>query len=117
MKVLVSVKVYNKEAKLAGEGDIFYYANISSLYVPCFYNILNYHGYNNVYTTEEKLCLLHWYLRHTNIIVGAEGQIQYMYHYNQILYLIQNSLLISACILPLACLQKWRQEKKKNTHC
>lgn len=29
MKVLVSVKVYNKEAKLAEEvGDIFYYANI-----------------------------------------------------------------------------------------
>lgn len=52
MKVLVSVKVYNKEAKFAEVGDIFYYANILSS------DVFNCHGYNNVYTTEERFCLL-----------------------------------------------------------
>lgn len=52
MKVLVSVKVYNKEAKFAEVGDIFYYANILSS------DVFNCHGYNNVYTTEERFCLI-----------------------------------------------------------
>lgn len=67
MKVLVSVKVYNKEAKLEEVGDIFYYANIFS------FDVLNCHGYNNVYTTEERFCLLPWHLRYTNSIVEEKG--------------------------------------------
>lgn len=52
MKVLFSVKVYNKEAKLAEVGAIFYNANTFS------FDVLNCHGYNNVYTTEDRFCLL-----------------------------------------------------------
>lgn len=67
VKVLVSVKVYNKEAKLAEVGDFFYYAN------TFYFDVLNCHGYNNVYTTEERFCLLPSYLRYTNIIVSGKG--------------------------------------------
>lgn len=48
-------------------GDIFYSANIFP------FDDLNCHGYNSVYTTEERFCLLPWYLRYANIIVGGKG--------------------------------------------